>query len=115
MAPDCIIILTSVATAEDAERLARGAVECRLAACVQVSAGRSTYRWQGRIETEAEHYLSFKTAPEQREQLSEWIRTHHPYELPEIVFSRHEASADYAHWLRAETSPAGEQSSGNGT
>ena len=47
-----LLAWTTVATPEDAARLARGAVEAGLAACVQVEGPVvSHYRWEGRLET----------------------------------------------------------------
>lgn len=51
---DLVAVFTTVASQEQADALARAAVERHLAACVQTEAIRSTYRWQGAIECEAE-------------------------------------------------------------
>ena len=50
--PRFVLVSTTTAKQGDARRIARSLVERRLAACVQVLGPiRSTYRWQGRIET----------------------------------------------------------------
>ena len=50
---DKIVVLTTCASGEEAEKIARGLVEKRLAACVNVLGGaRSFYRWQGALEDE---------------------------------------------------------------
>jgi len=42
---------------DDAERLANGAVEARLSACVHLDAIDSVYRWQGVLRRDAEWRL----------------------------------------------------------
>ena len=57
------IVMTTVASAEEAARLGRTLVEERLAACATfVPAVQSIYRWQGKIESSAETLLLIKTA-----------------------------------------------------
>ncbi len=89
---------------EVAETLARGLVEARLAACVGLVPGlRSIYRWQGAIEDAREVQLVIKTAAS-FESVRAHVRAHHPYETPEILeVSVSDADADYARWLRAES------------
>ena len=53
-----LVALSTVATAEDAERIARSLVEQGVAACVNVVPGMvSFYRWKGRLERDAEVLL----------------------------------------------------------
>ena len=61
MTTTMLAVFTTVATADQADALARAAVEQGLAACVQTEAIRSTYRWQGDIVCEDEVRLTFKT------------------------------------------------------
>jgi periplasmic divalent cation tolerance protein len=98
---DLLAVFTTVATPEQADDLARAAVERRLAACVQVEAIRSTYRWEGEVVTEPELRLMFKTDRSHGPALEALLRERHPYELPAIfALSVAEASADYAAWVR---------------
>ncbi len=60
---DKIVVFSACASADEAARIARGLVEKRLAACVNVLPGvRSIYRWQGVVEDEAEVLLVIKSA-----------------------------------------------------
>jgi periplasmic divalent cation tolerance protein len=94
------LVLTTVSTAQQAETLARQIVEAGLGACVQVEAIRSVYRWQGALCDEPEQRLSIKTRPARFEALERFIRTHHRYEIPEIVQIPITAgSADYLRWI----------------
>jgi len=81
-----VIALSTVGSAEDAERIARTLVERRLAACVNVVPGLvSVYRWKGSVERGEERLLVVKTRAERVEALREALVALHPYELPELV------------------------------
>jgi periplasmic divalent cation tolerance protein len=57
-----VVALSTVGSAEDAERIARALVERRLAACVNVVPGMvSVYRWKGGVERDEERLLVIKT------------------------------------------------------
>ena len=98
-----LIAWTTVATAEDATRLAHGAVEARLAACVQIDGPVTAhYRWEGRIESAQEYRLQFKLPPERAAALESWVRSRHPYATPEWVVVRAEqVSEKYLSWVRS--------------
>ena len=56
-----LLVITTVATREQALALARDLVERRLAACAQITAIDSVYRWQGAVEHDSEFRLLLKT------------------------------------------------------
>src|SRR5439155_1135045 len=59
---DALVVLITVASREEAERIARRLVEDRLAACVNiVSQVRSFFIWQGKFSEEDELLLVAKT------------------------------------------------------
>ena len=104
MEPEFGIVLTTVATPEDAQRLADGLLEQRLAACVQILAIQSAYRWKGAVQREPEQLLLIKTRVALYSAVEAHLRAHHPYEVPEIVLVPIAAgSPDYLRWLAAET------------
>jgi periplasmic divalent cation tolerance protein len=81
-----LLALSTVATAGDAERIARAVVERRLAACVNVLPEVvSIYRWKGSVEREEERLLVMKTTSERFEALRRAIVELHPYEVPEVI------------------------------
>ena len=81
-----LLVLTTMADAAAAERLAAAAVDAGLAACVNISpAVVSVYRWEGETRRETERQLFIKTTAARRDALMDFIRENHPYELPEIV------------------------------
>jgi len=91
-----------------AKRLGAALVEGRLAACVNVVPGIvSIYRWQGAIQEDSECLMVAKTTATRVAALTEWLRTHHPYELPEIVAVPVTAGlAAYLDWISEQTQPA---------
>lgn len=98
-----VIVLTTVGIAFDVAALARELVEQRLAACVNVIPRiESVYRWQGRVETDAEQLLLIKTTIERMDALRAALFARHPYEVPEFVVIEPETMSDaYRAWLVA--------------
>jgi periplasmic divalent cation tolerance protein len=96
------IVITTVASAEEAARLGRTLVEERLAACATVlPAAHSIYSWQGKIELSDETLLLLKTATDQLPALEFRLRELHSYETPEFLVIEIEAgSQSYLKWLR---------------
>jgi periplasmic divalent cation tolerance protein len=97
------ILLTTVGTPEDADRLATALVKEALAACVNILPGvRSVYRWQGKVESAAECLLIIKTDDAHLAPLETWLTALHPYELPELlVLAPSGGSARYLDWITA--------------
>lgn len=98
------LVLTTVGSAGQARELAREMVSRSLAACVQVSAVDSLYRWQGVLHEEPEWRLLFKTREGVAPALMAAIRERHPYELPAICgWPAALADADFARWVDTQT------------
>lgn len=96
-----VVVLTTVATEEAAERLAKELVERRLAACVNILPRvRSIYRWDGAVQDDRELLLLVKTTRERRDETMRAIAELHPYDVPEVVALEADAvSGPYASWL----------------
>ena len=96
------IVMSTTDTEEEAKRLARGAVEKKLAACVQVTTVNSTFFWDGKVDEAAEYLLLFKTTAAGATELQKFIETTHSYDVPEIlhlpVIAGH---APYLEWMNA--------------
>jgi periplasmic divalent cation tolerance protein len=105
--PDYLEVTTTTARAADAARIARILVERRLAACVQVSGPvRSTYRWQGRVETAREWLCSMKTTRSRFRELAAAVAELHPYETPELIaVPLATGSRKYLGWLSSSVRP----------
>lgn len=100
-----LLVMTNLPDQESAQKLAVFLVEARLAACVNVLAPcRSTYRWQGKIESASEIPLLIKTLSIHYDKLEAAIRERHPYELPEIIAVPLSAGLpEYLAWVAAQT------------
>jgi periplasmic divalent cation tolerance protein len=96
-----LVIMTTCPDVESADRLSRGLLEGRLAACVNlVPEVGSVYRWRGAIEQSRETLLFIKTTRGRYAAVEAFIRTGHPYELPEVIAVPIErGSAAYISWL----------------
>ena len=96
-----IIVFTTAPNTEEADRLARSIVEAKLAACVQILPPMtSVYFWEGKVQSEPEHQLLIKTLEDRFDALSDFIRTNHSYDVPEIVaIDADKVSEEYLSWL----------------
>lgn len=98
------ILSTTLGDAEAAQAMARALVEAKLAACVQIVAVASVYRWEGKVETADEYLLLCKIAAADFAAAEAAIRARHSYEVPEIVMTPIEAGhGPYLDWLRDAT------------
>lgn len=102
---DAVQVMTAVDSREAADRIARGLLEARLAACVQVIGPvRSRYWWKGAIEQAEEWVCLVKTRHGLYAEVERAIIAAHPYETPEVLaIPVIEGSATYLGWLAAET------------
>ena len=83
---DKIVVLSTCASSEEAEKVARTLVEKRLAACVNIlPAVRSIYRWKGAMEDEKETLLLIKSSRALFGELRAEIEKLHSYEVPEVI------------------------------
>jgi periplasmic divalent cation tolerance protein len=102
-----IQIITTVATAADAERIANALLAQRLAACVQIVGPiTSHYWWQGKIEQATEYQCLIKSRQDLFAAVEAAIIAVHPYQTPEILAQAVMAGgAGYLAWLAAELRP----------
>jgi periplasmic divalent cation tolerance protein len=94
-------VLTTVATEEDAKRIADDLIGRRLAACVQIVGPiLSRYRWQGEVEQAREWQCLAKTEAALYDAIEAAIREVHSYDEPEIIATPILAgSAGYLAWV----------------
>jgi periplasmic divalent cation tolerance protein len=107
---DKIVVFSTCASREEAEKLARLLVEQGLAACASIVPGvRSYYRWRGALETADEHLLVIKSVRRQFAALSAALERAHSYEVPEVLALPVVAgSAPYLAWIEASLGGAKE-------
>ncbi|MBU3562717.1 MULTISPECIES: divalent-cation tolerance protein CutA [unclassified Polynucleobacter] len=99
-----LVVLTSLPNLEAATALARALVERKFAACVQLTNGiQSIYRWEGKVCEEHEVLLSAKTTESKWSEISAFIQSAHPYDLPEILaFFPEQYEKQYGKWVQSE-------------
>jgi periplasmic divalent cation tolerance protein len=106
---DKVLVLVTCANTREAKRMARAAVEARLAACVNVLASpvHSVYRWKGKVEQAREVLLLMKTSRKKLNALRAAVEHLHSYDVPEfIAISIAAGSHAYLHWLDECLQPA---------
>jgi periplasmic divalent cation tolerance protein len=98
------VVLTTINSKEQAEKLAKGILEARLAACAQIQVITSYYWWEGKVANDPEYLIYFKTDAAKYKELESRIATIHPYDTPEIIQIPIEAgSSKYLAWIEKET------------
>jgi len=99
-----LVVVTSLPGMDAAKDLARALVQQNLAACVQLMNGmRSIYRWEDKICDEHEVLLSAKTTELKWLEISSFIQSRHPYDLPEILaFVPEQYEKQYGKWVESE-------------
>ncbi len=98
------MVMTTFPDAETANRILRGLLERRLAACAQTLPVRSSYHWKGALHHENEVLALIKTKRALYPEVEVFLKAAHPYETPEIVLLPIEAAAKaYLAYLVAET------------
>jgi periplasmic divalent cation tolerance protein len=102
---DAVIVLTTLASEDEAATFVRALVERRLVACgTIVPATRSIYRWEDAVADEREALVVLKTRSGQLEALREAFATLHPYKVPELLALPVAAGLPrYLDWIAAET------------
>lgn len=107
--PEAVAVFITAPNEQEAERLAGALVGESLAGCVNIIKGiRSIYRWQGKIEDEAEILLIVKTQKVLFERLCSRVRELHSYQVPEVIALPITAGLpEYISWLEDATKNGG--------
>ena len=103
-----IVVLTTLAAADDAVKLVHTLLERRLIACGNILPGvRSLYRWEGKVADEQEVIVLMKTKAARLEALELAFGELHPYKVPELLALPVSAGLHkYLEWIDDETSLA---------
>jgi periplasmic divalent cation tolerance protein len=102
---DARIAMTTVASEQEAAKIAHALVEEHLAACVQILPPmQSVYRWQGAVRNDREWLILIKTTAARLAHLERRITELHAYAVPEfLVLEVTAATPHYLAWLASET------------
>lgn len=101
------VVLVTAPDLKAARKLARAALEARLAACVNlVPRVESHYWWQGKIETSGEALLLIKTSGSRLADLERLILSAHPYGTPEfLILPIARGNKRYLKWVAESCKP----------
>ena len=102
-----LLILTTVSSKEEGEQIATILVDNKLAACVNILPQMtSIYRWENIVHNEKEFLLTIKTAKYLEEEVYDYIRNNHSYEVPEIItLEINNIDKKYSEWLNSSIRP----------
>ena len=103
---DAVVVISTVANADDGEKLIRSLLDRRLIACGTMLPGaRSLYRWEGQVADEPETVLLLKTRSAALPALEGAFADLHPYKVPELLALKADAGLEkYVAWIHSETS-----------
>lgn len=95
------ITLCTCPDQKTARHISEHLIKNKSAACVNIVPGIiSVYQWQGQIESTQEYLLIIKSTAEKYQAIELTIKTHHPYELPEIIAVPIERGLpEYLQWI----------------
>jgi periplasmic divalent cation tolerance protein len=95
------IVLVTTKDVSEAEKIARGILDRKAAACCNIVKDvRSLYWWQGKIEDSPEVILVIKTRRDMFPEIVRTVKSLHSYSVPEIVMLPIvEGSEDYLKWV----------------
>lgn len=107
--PHHLVVLTTLASEEEAVPFVRTLLDQRLVACGTIlPPARSLYRWEGSIADEREVVVLLKTTRERLHELEAAFDRLHPYDVPELLaLPVHAGLAAYLGWIDAEATGRG--------
>ncbi len=99
-----VLIMVTTGGRDDAERIGEALVVEHLAACCSVvPTVHSFYYWDDQLKREHEALLLVKTLESQAAAVEDFVRSHHDYEVPEILQVPIEGgSSAYLNWLERQ-------------
>jgi periplasmic divalent cation tolerance protein len=97
-----MVVLTTTASREEAEKIARILLEERLVACVNITdTVSSLFWWKGKIDMEKEFLLFMKTHESLFPRLKKKLKEIHSYQVPEMIgLPIKMVSEPYKEWLK---------------
>lgn len=100
-----IVVLVTASSKEEAEKIASGLLEAKLAACVNIITNvHSRFWWEGKIDRAEEALLIIKTRKPLFNKLLKKVKSLHSYAVPEIIALPIAAgNAQYLDWLSEST------------
>lgn len=103
--PGCVTVFITAPSLRAAEKIARGLVRAKLAACASVLRGlKSLFWWEGRIGKANEALIICKTMQSLVGKLTEFVCENHEYQVPEVIaIPIIGGNPDYLKWIKEST------------
>ena len=99
---DMRLVLVIHPSKEHAERITKGVIDAKLAACVLVTDVKSFYNWEGKLNEDDEVVTILKTSIDKVADLGKYIETNHDYDVPAIISFQANANQSYGNWLEQQ-------------
>ena len=96
------LVLVTHPNKEHAERITRGVIDAKLAACVLIADVKSFYNWEGKLNEDDEVVTLLKTSTEKVSDLEKYIETNHDDDVPAISSLQASANENYGNWLEQQ-------------
>ena len=102
---ELVILTTTFADQEKAEKVASLIVDAGLAVCAQVGGVVvSYYRYEGKMQKDHEIPVTFKILPVRLDLFLGELKLQHPYEVPQIVgWPAPYVDTNYLQWAKGKT------------
>ncbi|XP_068159404.1 divalent-cation tolerance protein CutA [Drosophila tropicalis] len=96
------VAFVTTPTKDSARKLARGIIEQKLAACVNIIPQiESIYVWEGKVNEDNEYLMMIKTRTERIDELTKYVSENHPYSVAEVISLPIEnGNLPYLNWIR---------------
>ena len=102
-----VMVQVTTGSPEEADRIARAAVDGGFAGSAQIAPVRTRYRWQGASHEADEQLITMYTRLDRFQSLADCVRSHHSYEVPQIVaLPIYDAAGSFLRWIDESTAPA---------
>lgn len=100
---NAVVILCTAPDQPCAQQLAQQALTAKLAACVTLLPGATSYYiWQGKPEQTNEVQMLLKCDSAHQQALMDLLKRAHPYEVPELLaLPVQHGDSEYLSWLHA--------------
>lgn len=98
-------IVITTCSINESEKIREKILEEKLAACVlSITMNESKFLWKGKIDSQKENLLIFKTRDDLVDKLFKRLKEIHPYDIPFIAeINVEKVNKDYEKWLNEVT------------